>query len=403
MSRPLTIAHVSDLHVSTFGDTFHDRARIVKRSARVADTSAARLEVVWSEAGWRVLRERETHGKKLHIVDPDGYSHPLPRKSQSTLIDPIERAAEKACRLEARRAKTLATADLSLGALVTLAETTPKNSNVRLLRAVRQVEACNVDFVAITGDLTDDGDGYELIEGAFGRWKSAGKLLAIPGNHDLYLFPLSGSGRPRPSHESKRAAWLAFAARIGLDVNACGAWVRELPESDTVIVGLDTCVRPQRRFFRHNGGVGEGQLAWLKAYGGGDVWRSARHRVVMLHHHVVPLPHGVGRRAPSEIGMRLDDAKSAAELFDEIGVTLVMHGHRHISEERQPAGCKFRLLAAPSLTLGCRSGDGPSFWSVKLDEHVHSTRVYIDLESVDEDEDPGVSTEQLPEAADDSG
>ncbi len=395
---PLTLAHVSDLHVSTFGDTFHDRARIVKRSARVADTSAARLEVVWSEAGWRVLRERETRGKKLHIVDPDGYAHPLPSKSQSTLIDPIERAAEKACRLEARRAKTLATADPSLGALATLAESTPKNSNVRLLRAVRQVEASDVDFVAITGDLTDDGDGYELIEAAFDRWKSAGKLLAVPGNHDLYLFPLAGSGRPRPSQASKRAAWLAFAKRIGLLVQTCGAWVRELPESDTIIVGLDTCVRPQRRFFRHNGAVGEEQLAWLKTYASSNAWKSARHRVVMLHHHVVPLPHGVGRRAPSEIGMRLDDAKSAAEIFDEIGVTLVMHGHRHISEERQPAGCKFRLLAAPSLTLGCRSGDGPSFWRVKLDENVHSTRVYIDLEPVDEDEDPGISTEQLPEA-----
>jgi len=106
-----------------------------------------------------------------------------------------------------------------------------------------------------------------------------------------------------------------------------------------------------------------------------------------LHHHVVPLPHGVGRGAPSEIGMRLDDAKGAAEAFDEAGVTIVMHGHRHISEERQPAGCKFRLLAAPSLTLGCRSGDGPSFWRVELSSGVHSTRIPVPLEAVTPDDD----------------
>jgi hypothetical protein len=96
--------------------------------------------------------------------------------------------------------------------------------------------------------------------------------------------------------------------------------------------------------------------------------------------------------------MRLDDAKDAATVFNEIGVTLVMHGHRHVSEERQPAGCKFRLLASPSLTLGCRSGDGPSFWRVELGEHVHAARVLVPLERVDEDAVPGASVLGLPSA-----
>jgi hypothetical protein len=119
-------------------------------------------------------------------------------------------------------------------------------------------------------------------------------------------------------------------------------------------------------------------------------WRGAKHRLVALHHHVVPLPHGVGRRAPSELGMRLDDARSVAELLDEVGVTLVLHGHRHISEERQPAGCHFRLLAAPSLTLGCKSGQGPSFWRVELDARCHVERVPVPVAAVVQDDDPGV-------------
>jgi 3',5'-cyclic AMP phosphodiesterase CpdA len=380
------IAHVSDLHVSTFGDTFHDRARIVRRSTHPADASTTAWEVVWEEAGWRVLRSIGKRRRKLAIIDPEGYAHSPPGK-QDDKLDPVENAASKACRLEARRAKTLAAGWPNEGALELLAQTTPKNSNVRLLRAVRVVEQAEPDAVVITGDLTDDGDGYELVEAAFAKWKEKKMLFVIPGNHDRYLFPLGGSGRPRPTAESKKAAWQALAGRLGLDLDPTGAWFRELPEADAVVVGFDSCARPQRRFFRHNGAIGPEQLEYLRKLSETDEWKRARHRIALLHHHVVPLPHGVGRRAPSEIGMRLDDAKGAAEAFNAAGVTLVMHGHRHLSEERQPAGCKFRLLSAPSLTLGCRSGDGPSFWRVELGEVVHAVRVPVPLDAIDQDED----------------
>ena len=51
------LAHVSDLHVSEFGDTFHDRLRVVKRSVNVFPNDAGKFEVVWKEAGWRILHE----------------------------------------------------------------------------------------------------------------------------------------------------------------------------------------------------------------------------------------------------------------------------------------------------------------------------------------------------------
>ncbi len=386
---PLVIAHVSDLHVSLFGDTFHDRARLVKRSARPADTSPTKYEVYWEEAGWRVLHERGARRGKLALVDPEGFAHPIPGPREAGgAPDPVERAAAKACRLEARRAQTLARGQPSDGALGTLLENTPKNSNVRLLRAAKAVEAGGADVVLVTGDLTDDGDGYELIESAFGKWKEAGRLFAVPGNHDLYLFPLAGSGRPRPTAETKRARWREFAARIGLALDPCGAWTTALAGGDVALVGLDSCARPQRRFFRQNGGIGEAQLAYLRALAKTPAWSRARHRLVALHHHVVPLPHGVGKRPPSEIGMRLDDAQGAAEVFDEIGATLVLHGHRHVSEQRQPAGSNFTILASPSLTLGCRSGDGPSYWRVELGERAHATRVKVPMDAVPQEEDP---------------
>ena len=386
---PFVLAHVSDFHVSTFGDTFHDRARIVRRSTTIADQSPSRFDVTWEEAGWKVLRERGTTSSKIVLVDPEGYAHPVPSRGRlEGDLDPVERAAAKACRLEARRAATLARSHPTDGALASMLQSTPKNSNLRLLRAARVVAADKPDVVVITGDLTDDGDGYELVLGVFASWKERGRLLAIPGNHDLYLFPLAGSGRPRSTAESKRLAWRAFVRELGLELDDSGAWTKELPEGGAIVVGLDSCARPQRRFFRQNGAIGAAQLDYLRAVATGSPWRAARHRIVLLHHHVVPLPHGVGKRAPSEFGMRLDDAKTVAQVLDEVGATLVMHGHRHVSEERQPAGSNFRILASPSLTLGCRSGDVPSFWRVELAEHAHVTRVRIAVAAVEQEEDP---------------
>lgn len=383
------LAHVSDLHVSEFGDTFHDRLRVVKRSVNVQAVDSGRFEVVWEEAGWRVVHEKGKRRGKIGLVDPEGFAHPIPSVKQgSGMLDPVERAAAKACRLEARRAAVLARHVPGAGALRTLFEGTPRNSNIRLLRAVAAIEEAKPDAVVITGDLTDDGAGYELIEAAFARWKDKGMLFAIPGNHDLYLFPMRGSSRPKPTHATKRAAWRAFAGRLGLELHEHGGWVKSLPVADTVIVGLDTCARPQRRFFRHNGAVGPQQLAWLRDVGQRAEWKRARHRLVCIHHHVVPLPHGVGKRAPSEIGMRLDDARSVAECFDAIGVTAVLHGHRHVSEQRQPAGSNFTILASPSLTLGCRSGDDPSFWRVELDDRMHADRVRVPVQAIEQDEDP---------------
>ena len=259
-----------------------------------------------------------------------------------------------------------------------LGEGTPENANVRCMRAARAVEADGVDAVIVTGDLTDDGEGYELVEAAFAPWVKRRAPLRDPRQPR----PLSVSDRRErraraPTAEAKRAAWRAFAARIGLELDACGAWHSLIPEASTVLVGLDSCARPQRRFFRHNGAIGEAQLDYLRKVAASPAWKDARHRIVALHHHVVPLPHGIGRGAPSEIGMRLDDARSVAEAFEELGVTIVMHGHRHVSEQRQPAGSNFTILASPSLTLGCRSGDVPSFWRAELGDHAHITRVRI--------------------------
>lgn len=402
--KPFVLAHVSDLHASEFGDTFHDRLRLVRRSAHPVALDPAHQKIRWAESGWKVLDERGALRARTTLIDPEGYRHGIPMRVTSGTRDPVERAAFKACRLEARRAETLTRSPPSPGALDILLEATPRNSNLRLLKSAQAI-GHDVDAVVITGDLTDDGIGFELVRLAFKRFADKGMLFVVPGNHDRYLFPIAGSGRPRPTAESKKEAYTAFANSLGLNLDPSGAWVRVVDDSETVLVGLDSCSRKQRRFFRHNGALGESQLNFLRTVSREVSWKRARHRIVLLHHHVVPLPHGVGRRAPPEVGMRLDDAKSAAECFDECGVTMVLHGHRHVSEQRHPAGSRFLILAAPSFTLGCRSGDAPSYWRVELGERAHITRATVAMASTHdadavsvEDVEPGLDSS--PDVAD---
>src|SRR4051812_29395055 len=153
--------------------------RIVKRTANPAPPlDPNKLEVVWEEAGWRVLHEKGKRRGKIALLDPGGYAHSIPSvKKSGGVIDPVERAAAKACHLEARRSTVLAEHVPSPGALQTLFEGTPRNSNVRLLRAANAIE--DADLVVITGDITDDGVGWELVESAFARWKDKGRLFAI--------------------------------------------------------------------------------------------------------------------------------------------------------------------------------------------------------------------------------
>jgi 3',5'-cyclic-AMP phosphodiesterase len=362
-----TLAHISDLHVSAYGDTFHDRKKRVRRSRSQEQDPI--LQVEWAESGWRVVRTK----RGLRLLDPEGYRHAVPSDKKSVgASDFVERAAVYACRTAARASSVLAANLPSAGATDLLLSTSPRNSNLRLLAAVAELDA---ECIFLTGDITDDGEGYELIEAAFRPWIDRGSLFVVPGNHDCYVFPLISTRRPKINQIEKNRDYKAFAQRVGMVHDASGAWSRL--REDVMFVGLNSCARTQGFPYRHNGSIGKAQMAYLEALGSSKAWQDARLRVVGLHHHVAPLQPGIGRRASFEIGMRLDDASEVSRLLDALKVDLVLHGHRHISEERRPAGARFKVLAAPSLTLGCRSGDGPSYWHVELDSKLRVERRYV--------------------------
>lgn len=375
----MILAHVSDFHVSTYGESFHDRRHFPRREEKPFRFDAERMQVLWEGEGWRVVskppaRFREKAGSSLHLVDQDGYEHLAARGTA-----PLSRLKNQALTLHARSARVLAKALPSPAALETMLAETPWNTNLRFIKAARQLLAQNPDFILVSGDLTDNGDGYELVEALFADWIAQGRFWAVPGNHDRFLFPMRTTVRPLPSEKSKRQAWQDFASRVGMQLDPSGAWVKEIPETQTIVVGLDSCVLGQKRVILHSGAIGENQLSFLRGIARTSSWQHAKHRLVSMHHHLVPLSYGIGGKFPTEVGMRLDDAVEVARLFHQIRVDVVLHGHRHVSESRQPAGCHFHILAAPSLSIGCHSGDKPSFWRVQLEGRFDWERIYLDM------------------------
>lgn len=378
----LVLAHLSDLHVSTFGDTFHDGFRLVRRSKHVAVVPADWV-CVHREMGWTLVHP-PGKPRKLKLVDHEGYEHSIPRASKANPEPDLRLRAVAKLRLLGRRTSAaLAAIPPSTDELQALYEETPRNANVRLLRAVEALEREHVDAVLVTGDLTDHGTGYDLLLSAFAPWIERGMFFCVPGNHDLYRFPIWGSTRPKRSVDEKRRVWDTFFAQTGMNLHASGAWLYAIPGTGVVLAGLNSSIGPQRRFFRHDGALGAEQISWLRGLRQNPTWRSASVRLVAFHHHLDRLAVGIGKGHAPELGLKLLDAKEVAAVVNEIGATAVLHGHRHVSERRQPAGSHFEIFATSSTTLGCRSGDEPSYWRLEMgDGAFDATRRYTQAPAV---------------------
>jgi len=63
----------------------------------------------------------------------------------------------------------------------------------------------NVDAVVLTGDCTDDGDGWELIDAAFSRWRVAGRI--DPREVARVTCPLCGGQLQVGSLVVERSFW----------------------------------------------------------------------------------------------------------------------------------------------------------------------------------------------------
>jgi len=178
--------------------------------------------------------------------------------------------------------------------------------DLRLLEAaVHEVVALTPDLVVVGGDLTTEGYAHEFREAR----EHLAPLLAdglrtvvIPGNHD-----------------SKNVGYLHYRDTFGHGEGAGkGDSVLHVsggPSMSMRVVAIDSS-KPDLA----EGEVGRERYDWIRAQFAGP----ADVRTFVLHHHLVPVP-GTGRERNT-----VWDSGDVLALLDELGVHLVLSGHKHV-------------------------------------------------------------------------
>lgn len=283
----------------------------------------------------------------------------------------------------------------------------------RVLDLLAQEDAAaRLDWILITGDITDAGRNAEFI--AFGAALArhpdlAGRVLIIPGNHDVNIvdranpsrleLPVAPGGSLRRlrmlsamarlqgdrvrvvDRATRRAgptlnAWLAEGGRgaalarfmdrggIPAGLRARQAWADAFPlvvppatPDGLGVVLLDSNAETHFSFTNALGIVAMGQLR--AAEGAMAVWPAARW-LVALHHHLVEYPRP-GAPLADRIGTALVNGHWVLQRLRRLAPRIVvLHGHRHFDW----MGCcgGLRILSAPSPVMGALDDGERHFW-----------------------------------------
>ncbi|MBR0683721.1 metallophosphoesterase [Roseomonas eburnea] len=284
--------------------------------------------------------------------------------------------------------------------------------NDRLERAFTALEredaTRRIDWVLITGDITDAGRNAEYIafEDAVAAHPSLReRMLIIPGNHDINIVDRANPARLElpvaPGGALRRLRMLAAMARlqgdrvhvvdrrarrIGMTLNAwlaeggrgaalarfmdhggmrAGLAAREtwdeafplvvpppVPDGLGVLL-LDSNAETHFSFTNALGMVG---MAQLRAAEAAIASHPAARWLVVLHHHLIEYPRP-GAPLADRIGTALVNGHWVLQRLRRVAPRiLVLHGHRHFDWMGRSG--PLRILSAPSPVMG----EGGYFW-----------------------------------------
>ncbi|MEL6177796.1 MAG: metallophosphoesterase, partial [Myxococcota bacterium] len=183
--KSLVLAHLSDLHISRFGGGI-TQMRGLARAAQEKGWEPVRQDAGWSIDVWRAEQSTFRRLDWLRLVDDAGVVQrevKLRDRPEQEVVDELLELMEFRIRVSAA---TLAKGLPGMNQVAWLLDKDPTNVNVRFCAVAHQLRADNPDWVLITGDLTDDGDGYDLLLEGLAPFVESGRLVCIPGNHDIY-------------------------------------------------------------------------------------------------------------------------------------------------------------------------------------------------------------------------
>ena len=166
-----------------------------------------------------------------------------------------------------------------------------------LSSAIEEANALSPDLVAIVGDLTTEGYRWEFEEAKkyLDRIECPNVVTAM-GNHD-----------------ARNVGYRHFEEFFGMREGTTAVVV---PEGEAKVVALDS-TKPDL----DEGEVGREHYAWLDSEFRG--WDRGP-KILMIHHHILAVP-GTGR----DVNI-LRDAGDVMAILRELGVDMVLSGHRHV-------------------------------------------------------------------------
>jgi 3',5'-cyclic-AMP phosphodiesterase len=198
--------------------------------------------------------------------------------------------------------------------------------------AIAEINAAAADLVVIAGDLTDEGypDQYPLAKEELSALTCA-QIVRVPGNHD-----------------ARNVGYLHYEDTFG----ARDSRLRlELSGLEVALVAVDSS-KPDL----DEGEIGREHYGWIEEGFGGD----ADLRVFVCHHHLMPIP-GTGRERNQVL-----DAGDVLSLLRQLGVDLVLAGHRHVPYVWPVAGMLL-VHSGTVSTLRTRGFPHPAYNLVRIE------------------------------------
>jgi 3',5'-cyclic AMP phosphodiesterase CpdA len=228
-------------------------------------------------------------------------------------------------------------------------------TDARAARVAQAVVESDADVVLVTGDVTHRGSRQELarFEKMFRPLRS--RLVAVPGNHDRMGDDVAGllmSG-PRVQVEERPGLW---------------------------IVRVDSTAEHNRSMIDSHGELTPRDVEDVA--GAVDAAPPDALVVVMLHHHVLPLPEDhLGERISSFLGWPYaEELPLGLDLVALIQARchLVLHGHRHREAQVTVPGADGKMLHV------LNAGSSPRLARIRMLTHergrlLHSRWLDVDV------------------------
>ena len=201
-----------------------------------------------------------------------------------------------------------------------------------LSSAIEETNALSPDLVVVAGDLTTEGYRWEFEEakGYFDRIECP--MVTAMGNHD-----------------ARNVGYRHFEAFFGMREKSTTV---EVPEGEARVVVLDS-TKPDL----DEGEVGREHYAWLDSEFRG--WDRGP-KILVIHHHILAVP-GTGRDANI-----LRDAGDVMAILRELGVDMVLSGHRHVPYVWSISGVRI-VHSGTASSMRVRGTMPPSYNVIEFD------------------------------------